>query len=202
MPPILPQDFKHHVVVVLYNGHGSPNGNLARHCRADGAVLVDSPHVRDRHPASQGAGCGERFRLHAGQPRRGAARSGARGAAPRSAGGPPAQPRVHAECRVPRSAGAPRGGPRGAYGHPVPRRRPDHDQRGGGGDQHRAQGGARSGRRSHRSESLFPGVPLLHREPRRARRDGGNRRPLPARYRSHRRRHHAAHQGPAAEFAE
>jgi len=37
---------------------------------ADGTCFVDPPHVRDRHPASQGARGGERLRLHAGQPRR------------------------------------------------------------------------------------------------------------------------------------
>ena len=52
----------------------------------------------------------------------------------------------------------------------------------GGRHQHGAQIDSRSRRRSHRAEPVFPGVPLLHREPRRPRGHGGDRRAVPARY--------------------
>src|ERR1035437_9203238 len=75
--------------------------HIASHRRADGGFVLDPPYVRDWPAASPGARPGERLRLHAGEPRRGASPGCPGGPAAGGGGGAGPESRVHAERRVP-----------------------------------------------------------------------------------------------------
>ena len=146
-----------------------------------------------RAPASSVARGGERLRLHAGQPRRGAAARGARSARTSGAGAPPALHGYMPNAGFPEAREAVAERLRRETGLAVHGRRRLHDGRRGRRVQRHPEIDSRSGRRSHRADAVLLRVSVLRDEPRRPHGPGGDRDGLSSGRGPHRRRHHAAH---------